>query len=193
MGKYSASKEYGDIIFGFKRNDEMVLKHFYLKVYPKVKLYVIKNKGNEEQAKDIFQESFIACWKNIKENKVASHENIEAYLFTISKNKWIDYLRSISFKKTVSIHGINKPLYEHETEMNHEESEILRKNMLEALLQLNENCRRILNLYYYERHSMKEISTKLGIDSASARNKKYRCMEQLRSLALKLKYNEQDL
>ena len=63
--------------------------------------------------------------------------------------------------------------------------------MLKAFKQLNENCRKILTLYYYERFSMKQISTRLGIGSASARNQKYRCMEQLRSLTLKPLKNEQ--
>ncbi len=189
MGDFT-TKRNNELIKSFKRNDETVLKNLYLKVYPKVKLYILKNKGSEEQAKDIFQESFIACWKNIKDDKVGHHENIEAYLFTINKNKWIDYLRSANFKKTVSIDSIN-PLFEDEVDVIYDEKEIQGKSMLQAFIQLNENCRKILNLYYYERFSMKEISVKLGIDSASARNKKYRCMEQLRSLTLKKQKNEQ--
>jgi len=190
MGNFT-TKRNNELIISFKRNDEAVLKNIYLKVYPKVKLYILKNKGSEELAKDIYQEAFIACWKNIKDDKIEHHENMEAYLFTISKNKWIDYLRSANFKKTVSIDSIN-PLFDDEADEIYDETETQGKCMLQAFRQLNENCRRILNLYYYERLSMKEISVKLGIDSASARNKKYRCMEQLRSFTLKLQKDEQD-
>jgi RNA polymerase sigma factor (sigma-70 family) len=186
----STSERYFEIIQGFRLNDENVLKRFYQKVYPKAKLFVLQNSGNEEQAKDIFQESFIACWRNIKDDKVEHHENIEAYLFKITKNKWIDHLRSAKFRNTVSINGLNEFAQNFESETDHDELESQRNMIQEALQQIDENCRTILNLYYFKRLSMKEISKHFGIDPASARNKKYRCMENLRSLTLKTQNNE---
>ena len=181
MGDFT-TKEKNELILSFKRNDETVLKDLYLKVYPKAKSYVLKNNGNEEQAKDVFQEAFIICWRNIKEDKFEPHENLEAYLITIVKNKWIDYLRSAKYKKTVSINGISLLSQKHESDAVQDESQNQRTSVLQALKQLNSNCQEILNMYYFERLSMKQISTHLGIGSASVRNKKYRCIEQLRSL-----------
>ena len=179
-------------VSGFKNNDQTILARVYKLVYPKVRAHIVNNNGSEAEAKDIFQEAFIACWKNIKDNKVMEDSNVEAYLFAIARNKWIDYLRSANFKKTISIGSLNKSFQDHGAEVMHDESEMHRNSMLEALRRLNENCRRILNLYYFERLSMKQIATQLDIDPASARNKKYRCMEQLRSLTLKSYNNEQD-
>ena len=90
-----------ELILGFRKNDTAVLEAVYTRVFPKTKVHILKNNGNEEQAKDIFQEAFIACWKNIKANKLSKNGNVEAYLYTIAKNKWTDYLRSSDYKKTV--------------------------------------------------------------------------------------------
>ena len=85
----------------FKNNDEKVMQEVYQNIFPKFKGHVLKNSGNEMQAKDVYQEAFVTCWRNIKENKLKDNSNIEGYLLTIAKNKWIDYLRSTDFKKMV--------------------------------------------------------------------------------------------
>ena len=188
MGDSTLKKKHA-LILSIQKNDQSVLKQLYQTVYPKAKFYVLKNNGNEEQAKDVFQEAFIACWKNVKENKVDFDSNLEAYLFTITKNKWMDYLRSAAYKKTVNINGIIEISSYHEEEKveNGQDTEI--NLMRNALEQLGEPCRKLLLLYYFERLSMKQIAIQFGIDNASAKNKKYRCMQALRTIALKIKNN----
>lgn len=185
----STSKKQDKIVLNIQHNDERILKQLYHNVYPRAKNYVLKNNGNEDQAKDVFQEAFIACWRNIKDDKIHFNSNIEAYLFTITKNKWTDYLRSSKFKKTFSLN--TKVEFEQtdqlEPDQAHDENN--RSVMLEALKQLGETCRELLSLYYFDRLSMKKIAFHFSIDDASARNKKYRCMQQLRSIALKIKNN----
>ena len=49
-----------------KANDEQALKSLYKSGYGKVEKYVLNNKGSAEQAKDIYQDAFIAVWRNIQ-------------------------------------------------------------------------------------------------------------------------------
>ena len=188
MGNIS-TKNYNKVIAGFKRNDEQVLKNLYQNVYPKARNYVLKNNGNEEQAKDIFQEAFIICWKNIKDDKVQPNTNIEGYLFRITKNKWIDYLRSGKYKKTVRLNSVAEIPQNNKPEPEYDDDERNRNVMNEALKLLGETCQKLLSLFYFERLSMKQIALHFKIDNTSVRNKKYRCMQQLRSIALKIKNN----
>lgn len=183
------SKKYNELVSAFKRNDDRVLKNLYQNVFPKVRSYVLKNNGDEEQAKDIFQEAFIACWQNIKDGKVQFKGNIEAYLFAITKNKWMDYLRSDKFKKTVNTNSVVQFSQNNNIESEYNDEEKNRYIMSNALKKLGETCQKLLSLYYFERLSMKQIASHFDIDGASARNKKYRCMQQLRSIALKIKNN----
>ncbi len=172
----------------FKNNDPVVLKHIYIKVYPKVEGFVLAQSGSEVAAKDVYQDAFIACWENVKDGSYKSG-NLEAYLFKIAKNKWRDHLRSPAFKKNESFTG-----YDHLNLMSiegaDEESEHRLAVLRTAFEKLGASCKQLLTAFYFERKSMDEIAEERQVTSASARNQKYRCMEQLRELSFKNKLNE---
>lgn len=181
-------KDTGTILEGFRKNDENILKEVYRDVFPKVRVHILKNSGNEAKAKDIFQEAFIACWQNVKNHKFDGTGSLEAYLFAIAKNKWTDHLRSARFRKTV--HQDVIPLIDQKEEEDQDnEAQNEQDIMKRALHQLGNGCKNLLTLFYFERKNMEEIAENLGIGAASARNKKYRCMEQLRALAQQIKNN----
>ena len=173
----------------FKSNDQKVMQEVYQHTFPKFRSHALKNSGNEAQAKDVFQEAFISCWRNIKEDKLNANSNVEAYLFAIAKNKWVDFLRSSSFKKTVATDSFSHLTVVTEENENIEDKDAQIKAVRTALNQLKEGCRSLLQLFYFERKSMEEISKVMNLAPASARNQKYRCMEKLRSLSLQLKNN----
>ena len=181
-----------ETIQGIRLNNEVVLGSLYAEMYPKVRIYILQNNGSEAQAKDIFQDAFLAFWKNIKEGKFNMHKtsSVKGYLMTIAKNKWIDYLRSSAYKKTITADTILQLHSENEeNESGSGQNEKQKAAMQNALRKLGDNCRTVLKLFYFERMSMNEISKRLNIGAASARNQKYRCMEKLRSLTLELKNN----
>lgn len=175
----------------FKNNDQKVMQMVYQNIFPKFRSHALKNSGNEAQAKDVFQEAFIACWRNIKENRFSEDGNVEGYLFTIARNKWTDYLRSPDFRKIVILNPSANLSIVTEEDPDTEEANRERQRTLlqQALDNLGINCKTLLQLFYYERKSMDLISKELNITPASARNQKYRCMEKLRTLSLELKNN----
>ncbi|GAB3011700.1 RNA polymerase sigma-70 factor [Cyclobacterium sediminis] len=172
------------LVTAFKNNDQKVMQEVYQNMFPKLRNHVFKNHGNEAQAKDVFQESFISCWRNVKKGKLNESSNLEAYLFTIAKNKWTDYLRSAQFKKTVSDEGVMAMQSNNEEQWDENEEERKLNALHGALKQLGASCKKLLTQFYFERKSMDEIAKDLQLGSASVRNKKYRCMEKLRALAL---------
>ena len=50
-----------------------------------------------------------------------------------------------------------------------------------------QECKSLLKLFYFEKKSMEEISELINITDASARNKKYRCMQKLKTIVANLK------
>jgi len=179
------------LVDGFKRNDDKAMGSVYLEVFPKVRAHVLRNSGDEDQAKDVFQEAFVACWQNIKEDRFQGG-NVSGYLFSIAKNKWTDHLRSPKFKRTVSANS--RPHWEMKAEDPMDEEEDSRekdngKVLQSALARLGQGCRDLLRMFYFERRSMEEISVELGIAASSARNQKYRCMEKLRTLSQEIDGN----
>ncbi len=180
-----------EIVQGVLQNNDGILKSLYKEIYPKVRVHVLQNNGNAAQAKDIFQEAFVAFWKNIKEGKFKEQESssVKGYLLTIAKNKWTDYLRSSAYKKTVTDNG-SITMHQANEETAVDEDEEKKRNALKIAIQkLDFGCRELLSQFYFERKSMNEIASELKMGSASVRNKKYRCMEKLRKLALEIKNN----
>jgi len=178
------------IIELIKINDEGVLKTLYHSNFPKIEAFILKNNGTKDHAKDIFQEAFIAVWKNVKANKYTPQNNhtLNGYLYTISKNKWMDYLRSKHHKKTVVTSKLNH--FEiSDKDLQDKHDDILKENRLQDVMQAFKNlglpCKNLLTKFYFEKKSMNTIAEEMQLDAASTRNKKYRCMQKLRELALK--------
>ncbi len=176
-----------DLVEAIKTNDELVLKQLYLNNYHKVELYILKNNGTMPQAKDTYQDAFIAVWKNIREDKFLPDNEtaVQGYLYTIAKNKWLDFLRSSQYKNTSPL---RKDLIENKLSEIHNGEEWAEDDKkfnctIEAFNKLGEPCRQLLKLFYFSKKPLRSIAKELDIEEASARNKKYRCIQKLRELA----------
>ena len=177
------------VVSAIKRNDASTLKRIYTVNYPKIEVLILKNNGTIEHAKDIYQEAFLAVWQNVKQDKFIpkSESSINGYLYSIAKNKWMDVLRSQGYKKTVIASQMSHFEIKEE-ENNGIDDDILKNKRLEdvmlAFKNLGEPCKNLLSKFYFEKKSMNLIAKELKLDAASTRNKKYRCMQKLRQIAL---------
>lgn len=176
------SLKYQDQLSAIRENNEKVLKLLYQANYIKVERYVLDNSGTSDEAKDIFQEAFIALWRNIQLDRFQPQNgaSLDAYLFSIARNKWLDYLRNVKRVRTISI-SIESNGIENIPELTVKESRSL-KNIKESLQLLGEVCKEVLKRFYYQRQSMRTIAEAMNWTEATARNNKYRCLQQLRKL-----------
>ncbi len=180
-----------EIVHAINAIDEKALKTLYVDNFQKIETLILKNSGTKEQAKDIYQEAFIAVWKNVKNNKFLPKNEtaINGYLYTIAKNKWMDYLRSPAYKKQVSYDTdkMAEPIHSPESIKSDTDDHDKKLSLaMEAFEELGESCKNLLTKFYFEKKSMKEIAIELQLDAASTRNKKYRCMQTLRELTLEM-------
>lgn len=167
-----------------KQNDAKTLKELYKINFIKVKRYILNNSGNEQQAKDVYQEAFLAMWRNIKNDQFSAESEtaINGYIYIIAKNKWMDHLRSSRYKNTTFI---NRDIESVEAEIEENDLQSNRiKLIMDSINALGERCQLILKLFYFERKPFKEIAQIMAMDEASARNAKYRCQEQLKKMTL---------
>lgn len=175
-----------DLLKAIKANDVVVLQKLYTDNFPKVASYIQKNNGDKEQAKDIFQEAMVVLWKAVKAEKfkATNPSAVQGYLYTIAKNKWTDHLRSATYKKEVSSDVVLNFAEAHDTEVAGED---MYNQQLEkakhAFAQLGTECKELLSRFYFNKNSFEELAQDLGLNTASVKNKKYRCMQRLRLLA----------
>ncbi|HEX8460782.1 MAG TPA: sigma-70 family RNA polymerase sigma factor [Segetibacter sp.] len=162
-----------------RSNDEKALKLFYQNNYPKVERYVLDNCGNIDEAKDVYQEAFIAVWRNIQLDRFQpQHEaSLDGYLYQVAKNKWIDHLRKVKRIPLVALTNVENGIQEVELL---KDEELLIKNIKINFKRLGQVCKDVLSRFYYQKQSMKEIAEVLNWTEATTRNNKYRCIQQLR-------------
>lgn len=157
--------------------NEPVLSYLYETTLRKVKQYIVKNGGDTEQAKDIFQDAVIVLFNQVRKNKFDERFPIDAFVHTVAKNLWINSIRKhkrIENHEDMSIFGT----------MTDEKDDFLEdlitreKSAAVSRLfgKLNEKCRQILHYYNHEGWSMKQISEKLGYTNENvAKSSHYRC------------------
>ena len=182
------------LLDAFLFNKEVLLKDFYIAEYPKTKYYILKNGGTLDNAKDVFQDAFFACWKKLStgQSSPKNKAEIEAYLFATAKNKWIDQIRVSGRKKTISIDEKAHQLAADEstpiTEAHEKEKQLT--ITLAAFENLGQACKDLLTWFYFHKMSLKTIAENLDMEEASAKNKKYRCIQRLKELALNQELNK---
>jgi|SRR5450432_255558 len=148
----------------------------------------IKGKGGTEQdADDIFQETIVAFIDSVQKGKYRQESGIRTFLISIAKNFWYNEIRKRQRAQN------RENLFELERDPEEAAiSEVIQdremKHQLNKLLQeLGDSCRKILELFYYENLSMKEIVSQMPYENEQVvRNKKYKCLQQLTD---KLKQN----
>ncbi len=170
-----------DVTRRFIEHDRFTLKEIYAKNYPSVEAYIKQNSGSSDDAKDIFQEAITAAWLNAKEGKFTPQDesSLGGYIYRIAKFKWLDRVKSKSYKSTIRLAEDYDPA--EEVEEQDDKSEKL-NHMRDLYAQLGDKCRNILNRFYYAKMSLDEIGSELGFDAATVKTQKYRCMKKLRDL-----------
>ncbi len=58
--------------------------------------------------------------------------------------------------------------------------------------QLDEKCQHMLKKFYFDKMSLRDIAVEMGVEEASLRTMKYRCMMKLRKMHLSNKENQND-
>lgn len=180
---FTGDTRYQEQLDAVRTGDDKTLQQLYRDNYRYVEKFVIDNSGTAEQAKDIFQEAFLSMWRNVQAEKFVVKEggSLSAYLQRIAKNKWLDYLRSAAYRKTV--------LLEAEIVESIAVEEVVNENELAGIKQVREqfellgdNCRELLTRFYYRGESLRSVAQVFGWTGDTAKNNKYRCIERLRKL-----------
>lgn len=165
-----------------QRQEETLLRELYEENFRQVETYILKNSGNSEDARDLYQEAFLAVWRNIQLEKFLPGDRNEfaAYLFQVSRFKWIDLLRTRKVRPIVPLNdreSIDTDVYETDTE----EAKLI-KQVRNKFSELGIKCRDLLTRFYFQKQHLREIAQYFDWTEPTAKNNKYRCLQQLRAL-----------
>ena len=165
---------------GDSGRQESAFRHLYRNYFGLIESLVLSNAGTKEDAADIFHDGLIVLFNNVKKGAFNVKSTIKTYLYSICRNLWLMKLRS--GKRETSLEEKHEHIQIQEDHFKTLVIDEKKQLLLNLLQELGEDCRKILELYYFRKLKMNEISTKLNLASEQvAKNKKSRCMKNIRS------------
>ena len=171
-----------DLLALFIVNDAAATKLIYKESYPIIQSLVRNNSGDEDNAKDIFQEALIVLYEKAKLGNFDLQCKISTYIYSVARKLWLKKLQQQNSKRTISEHIEETIAVEDDIEWH--ENENKQHSMLQdALQKIGEPCKSLLEAYYYNKQNMVDIATNFGYTNAdNAKNQKYKCLMRLKKL-----------
>jgi RNA polymerase sigma factor (sigma-70 family) len=159
------------------------LLYLHQKVYDQIKNFILQAKGDVSDVEDVFQDGLFTLLKMIRQSTLPQELNIEAYLFTICKNRWIKQLSNGKTANTFRLIPDMDVVSNEPDSLAHLQEAEQEKVMALILDQLGAKCQQLLIYYYYEKKKMKEIANIMGFSSEQiAKNQKLKCLQKLREI-----------
>jgi len=129
-----------------------------------------------EEAENLVQEAFIKVWE--RRSTINPELNFTSYLFTIIRNRVFDYLKEVKRNDFVK-----ERYWQNITEYQNIDSELKEERLekvKEAMGELTEKRRRIIQLNYEEGKSYEEIAAMMNISKNTVKNQLVKAKQILR-------------
>lgn len=134
---------------GKNLQQENAFRHLYRKYYGLIESLITSNSGTREDAADIFQDGLIVLFNNVKKGAFQSDSSLKTYLYSICRNLWLMKLRKGKRETPLSEqHEFVQVQEDHFNTLVFDEKKTL---LLQLLKELNEDCQKILELFYYRK------------------------------------------
>ena len=171
-----------EVVLGILNNSVEALNKLYVAYFPMVLQFILNNNGDEDDAKDVYQEAIIVLYNKVKSGSFELSSKLKTYIYSVSRRIWLKKLAQHS-KKTSNIADFEDILIVEEDMEQHEQKDMQFDKMKAALESLGEPCKTIIEDFYINNHSMQEICEKFGYTNAdNAKTQKYKCLQRLKKL-----------
>lgn len=174
-----------DLIVGIRNGAKDVLDQIYVAYFPMVLQMVLANNGNEDDAKDIFQESVIVLYNKVIEGEFELNAKLKTFIYAVCRRLWLKKLNHQSrfSNNFAAVPDLEENVFDLE---EHEAQNQQFKLMQEALEQLGEPCKTIIEQFYLHSKSMQDICEQFGYTNTdNAKTQKYKCLQRLKKLFFK--------
>ena len=141
-----------------KGQTERAIKVLY-KEFPKVRANILASGGDHEIAEEIFNDSLILLIEKVSEPTFELTSKLSTYLYGINRFMWMNEARK-RHKSPESEWRDTLILTAEDLDFNQEKEDEL--HSLEIVLdQISERCKKLFELFYFQKNDMKMIAEKL--------------------------------
>lgn len=165
---------------------EAWLTRLYLTTFPSVAHYVNRKGGSLDEAKDIFQDALVIYYEKAVANAMQLTHSEKSYLMGIAKHLWYHHQQKQKGHLSEDVSNY--------TELINDEPLIpSAKRLLRYLETAGQKCMEMLQAFYYDKQSMKEIAERFGLSGErSAAVQKHKCLEKVRDKVKKKSLTYED-
>ena len=164
------------------RNDRAFNKIYDL-YHKKLERFIRNNGGVRQDSEDVFQEVLLVLFERVRKPGFVLDCSLSTFLIAIGKNMWLKKLKRARLHDQVIAQKLKQQAQVEEDGPEIYTSPETKERLMRLMSGLNEDCRKVLQLYYYERMNMSEIAKIMGYNSEQvAKNKKSRCIQALKQL-----------
>lgn len=179
-----------EILDGIRNRSTDVLDFIYKSYFHQINVFINKNDGNDEDAKDIYQDAVLVIYQKITKKNLTLNCSFNTYLYSVCRLLWLKQLEKRRLKKSFLEESSKFIELEADIISYHEANE--RLNLYhEHFSKLSYNCQKILELFLAQ-IQLKEIARVLGFKSDQyVKKRKHQCKEKLiASIKSDPRYNE---
>ncbi|MBR5639939.1 MAG: RNA polymerase sigma factor [Muribaculaceae bacterium] len=182
-----------DISRGCKQGKANAQRALFDRYSPILMAKIFSYVGNDDDAKDVLQDTFIKAYTTIDRFAWAGDGSLQAWLTRIAVNTAINFLRSRKrlVVTTVSATDMDDPPDVVEEATVDEVNRLDTSTILEMVAELPDGYRTVFNLYCLDGYSHKEIAEQLGINEKSSSSQLARA-KALLAQKIKKYLNEQN-
>lgn len=165
----------------FQRDNNVAFGVLYGKYFGYTRKFVLGNKGNLEDAEDVFQDALIILYEKLYDDDFKAYTCLANYVTGISKNLWLKKLRNRNF--FVEIH--DSYYFENKEEINQaiENERDYWNKLNDYINEISSHCKNLIQDIFVKNKSIEEIQSKYNYSTKqNAQNQKYKCVEQIRKI-----------
>jgi len=134
--------------------------------------------GDEDDAKDVLQDSFIHAFTKIK--GLRNVDTFSAWIKRIVINHCLNALKKKSIVTTELDN--ERDFAQIDDDTKHDELKYETRKILEAIDRISEGCKTVLNLYLFEGYDHKEIAQVLSISESASKAQYSKAKAKVRKL-----------
>ncbi len=78
-----------EVVLGILNNSEDALNKLYTGYFPMVLQFILNNNGDEDDAKDVYQEGIIVLYNKIKGGNFELSSKLKTYIYSVCRRIWL--------------------------------------------------------------------------------------------------------
>lgn len=162
------------------------MQRLYQDYFPMICRMVLQNQGNEDDAKDLFQEAVMVLYERSKDQDFILACRVKTYLYAVGHRLWLKQLQQRR-KRQMSGCADEQELEDKAGIAGDIEEHLIREERFQvmdsALEKLGEPCKSLLESFYVQQLSMQDIAEKFGYTNPdNAKTQKYKCLNRLKKI-----------